>query len=430
MLFSNQLTKCCPVACGLSSLSCLTFSNSNCDRMEEDTKLFFESVRTSKLEEIKECLNRGVDVNSKHEGNNALHLAVYLHKPGFDATNLVRFLLQKGIDADLGNNRGNTALHTACRKDFQDIAETLLKFGVDKDRRNNKDESALYNAAELGLVGITKLLLQFGATATEKKDELLVQNLKSLKILVNNGLNTDTILISGETFLTFAIKYGNYDVAEFLIENRAPINKSNSLNENPLTIALSNKMLKLVILLIEKGAVFDVEKDNLIVFLSELDEKGESELLVTILSKATMTSFANKEILTLIFQTLDKARFMIFEKLVRKYPDLWLGIKNKENNTQQEIRSTKGKPLEEEALELSLLIKKKKKGLRDLRSTKEKLLAAILKAIEKDNVDFLTYVFHSMSIQDQSVLFSPELGIHHLKNKGMALIQVLAEKGE
>ena len=64
--------------------------------MEEDTTLFFEAVRSFNLEEAEICLERGVDVNSKDEGYTALHLALFLHRPGFDAKPFVNFLLEKG----------------------------------------------------------------------------------------------------------------------------------------------------------------------------------------------------------------------------------------------------------------------------------------------------------------------------------------------
>ena len=135
--------------------------------MEADTDLFFKAVLSFDLEETEKYLDRGVDVNSKKEGYTALHFALSLHKPGFDAKPLVNLLLDRGIDSDLGNGRGNTALHIACRKGFPDFVKILLDLGVDKDKKNNYGESALYIAAQLNNVEITKLLLQAGAITTE-----------------------------------------------------------------------------------------------------------------------------------------------------------------------------------------------------------------------------------------------------------------------
>ena len=82
--------------------------------MEEDIEAFFNAVKKADFQEIDECL----------------HLSVFQPKPG-----LIKFLLEKGVDADLGNDRGNTALHIASRKGFADVVLLLLEFGVDKDKR-------------------------------------------------------------------------------------------------------------------------------------------------------------------------------------------------------------------------------------------------------------------------------------------------------
>ena len=204
---------------------------------------------------MQECLNKGVDVNTTTAGNTCLHLAVFQPKPG-----LIKLLLEKGVDAELGNDRGNTALHIASRKGFADVILFLLEYGVDKDKKNKNEEPALYTAAELNHVQVTKQLLRFKASTTEKRKgftpllkaikeqnngvaELLikqganvneqigighatsslVQNLPIFKQLLKNDLDINTNFISGETYLTTGIKLGNSDFTEFLIENGGPI---------------------------------------------------------------------------------------------------------------------------------------------------------------------------------------------------------------
>ena len=100
--------------------------------MEEDTQELFNAVQHGNLEEIQKCLDKGISLNSQKAGNNSLHLAVYSHGQQFGANSLVQFLLDKGIDANLGNDRGNTALHIATRKNFPSILKILLGFCVEK----------------------------------------------------------------------------------------------------------------------------------------------------------------------------------------------------------------------------------------------------------------------------------------------------------
>ena len=99
----------------------------------------------------------------------------------------------------------------------------------------------------------------------------LAQNLEIMKLLVKKGLDINAYWTSGETYLSTAVKLGELDFAKFIIENGGIINKKNKLDETPLNIVLSmkyvdiafSKKVKLANLLIEKGASFDIEEDNL-----------------------------------------------------------------------------------------------------------------------------------------------------------------------
>ena len=103
-------------------------------------------------------------------------------------------------------------------------------------------------------------------------------------------------------------------------------------------------------------------------------------------------------------QARTKTEFVIFDKLVRNFSELWEGKESSKSSEQEKF------------------------GLRDLRTTKEKMLNATLNALETENLEFLTYVFQSLLIHDRSVMFSTKNGIHHSKNKGKTLIQIIAEK--
>ena len=172
-------------------------------KMEEDTTRLFNAVRDPNPEQIQNCLDKGVDVNSLREGYNSLHLAVDLHKQGYDAKPVILFLLNRGIDADLGTEKGNSALHIASRKNFPDIVQILLEFGVDKDRKNENEESALYIAANLNHVEITKLLLQSGAKTTEVNRDgftpllqsIKEHNLEVIEIIIEDGGNIKLELV-------------------------------------------------------------------------------------------------------------------------------------------------------------------------------------------------------------------------------------------
>ena len=69
---------------------------------------------------------------------------------------------------------------------------------------------------------------------------------------------------------------------------------TNKLQETPLHLALLNKQVKLVTLLVEKGASFEFSTYNLLAFLNELEEKEKNSLLDVILDKTSKNNFKNK----------------------------------------------------------------------------------------------------------------------------------------
>ncbi len=63
---------------------------------------------------------------------------------------LVRFLLENGVDPDLKNTSGETALHMAQRKGLRDLAAILIDAGAcntcpDNRGETPEDEAAKYN---------------------------------------------------------------------------------------------------------------------------------------------------------------------------------------------------------------------------------------------------------------------------------------------
>ena len=126
--------------------------------------------------------------------------------------------------------------------------------------------------------------------------------------MVKKGLDIRTSLISGEIYLTTALKLGNQDVASFIIKKEVFVQQKNRLNETPLQIAFQNKMVKPIILLIEKGANFDFKEDNLLSILFELEETEEAEHIDALLKTSNNMNFTIKERVNLIYESLNRSQ--------------------------------------------------------------------------------------------------------------------------
>jgi len=102
-------------------------------------------VLNGELDEAKQLIADGVDVNSADQhGNSVLHIAAQNGRAG-----IIEDLILNGADVNKGNNHKNTAIHLAAQNGFTEVAGHLLR--AKKLNVNFKDlhaNTALHLAAE------------------------------------------------------------------------------------------------------------------------------------------------------------------------------------------------------------------------------------------------------------------------------------------
>ena len=98
-----------------------------------DVESFVNAAKGSDVAKIQEFLQAGENVNAKNElGNTALHYAA-----ASGNSDMVKFLLENGADANIANDKGWTPLAIAEKKKFGDIVNMF------QSAQNNKDLSDL-----------------------------------------------------------------------------------------------------------------------------------------------------------------------------------------------------------------------------------------------------------------------------------------------
>lgn len=136
---------------------------------------------------VRYLLDNGIEINTKTpSGFNALHLACCYQKND-NLHGVVRLLLERGIDVDAKTNNGFTALHFLCKNyphhDLKKIIQVMLDYKADIQAKNNEYWTALHFACRYyqndDLIDIIRLLITDRGTETSKL----------LKVRNNSGQN-------------------------------------------------------------------------------------------------------------------------------------------------------------------------------------------------------------------------------------------------
>jgi len=180
------------------------------------------------------CLQQQPDLEINHlftSGNYSIHRFA---RDG--RTDIVSWLLDKGIDIQLLGNDKNTLLHQAVASKNVALARMLIGRGAKLEARNKGNFRPIHAAAHIGDLEMTKLLVESGAQLNVKG-------------------NTHFIIQDTATPLYSAIQKHHAVVARYLIESGAnPDEICDSSHATALTAACLSDQMELVELLLQHGA--------------------------------------------------------------------------------------------------------------------------------------------------------------------------------
>lgn len=158
-------------------------------------------------------INAGADVNAK----DSLGLTVLAKAYAAGYKDVAELLINSGADVNAGYW---PALMTAAYSGDKDMAELLIKAGADVNARvndGNDDWTALMFAAKEGKTDVAELLIKAGADVdSELIYEIQSGNTVCAELLIQLGANPNATDSDGLTLLTYAILYGQNDIADLL----------------------------------------------------------------------------------------------------------------------------------------------------------------------------------------------------------------------
>jgi ankyrin repeat protein len=135
-----------------------------------DSYNFLKAVKDRDGDKATTALNKPgstiVNTRDVTSGETALHIVIARR----DVTWL-SFLLSKGANPNLADNKGETPLLNAVQLRFMDGVRYLLGNGAQVDKPNDNGETALIRAVQLRDIAMVRLLVSLGANP-EKRDAI------------------------------------------------------------------------------------------------------------------------------------------------------------------------------------------------------------------------------------------------------------------
>ena len=177
-----------------------------------------------------------------------------------DASGVER-LVERGMDPNTADAKGNTVLMIAAREGHKDVVWALVRRKANANRRNQYGDTALMMATLRGDREIARMLIDFGNAEVKHSGWAPIHYAafhdkpEMIRYLVQKGADKNALAPNGYTALMFAARSGHTDAARALLFEDVDINARNRDGETALRIAKLRKHGEVADLLARAGGV-------------------------------------------------------------------------------------------------------------------------------------------------------------------------------
>ncbi|KAM3404251.1 hypothetical protein ACQJBY_007377 [Aegilops geniculata] len=140
-------------------------------------------------------------------------------------------LLKVGMDPDVGDSKGRTALHIAASKGYEGCVQALLMHGCNINIKDAQGNTALWQAIAARHHKVFSNLYHVARVSNPRAGGDLLclaarrGDVDTLRELLKHGLDVDSEDNDGATALRVALSEGQADAARFLVMNGASVDK-------------------------------------------------------------------------------------------------------------------------------------------------------------------------------------------------------------
>jgi ankyrin repeat protein len=173
----------------------------------------------------------------------------------------VKVFAGNGANINFGTSESHSVF-SCCSNNQPEILEYLLSRGVNSEVKDKTGSTALIVACKTGKHAIVRVILAHKAktnSRTNEGQELLSSALRGLDFpvadaLIDGGVDVDAVDKKGHSHLYRACRMGQDDLVLFLIQKGANINLKTFKKKTPLFVAAKKGHLKVVNILLSSGA--------------------------------------------------------------------------------------------------------------------------------------------------------------------------------
>ena len=234
---------------------------------------FHKISKETKIAIAKLLIDRGADVNIKFSNNVGVAIGTslsLLHTTAFTGEReIAEMLIEKGVDINARDGKGETPLHWAVRNGQNGVVELLISHGANINIKNHQDRTPLqiFTAPERSYSvspsarKIARLLVSKGADSQLNSKQLLKLGLQyDVREIVARFLPEDADMSQAGSFLHSAANYGSLDIVKLLINRGINVNVRDENSNTALHFAVKERHARVISFLVRQGA--DVNARN------------------------------------------------------------------------------------------------------------------------------------------------------------------------